>query len=357
MKVCILGNGLTGLTLAKTLVNQGISVDIFPDEKIKQYDKIQTIGISKTNIDFFNKNILNIKKLLWNINKIEIYSENKKNRKILDFKNDNEKLFSIIRNLDLYNHLFKSLKKNKHVKFKKKIDLYNLKKPKYKLIFNCDYYNLVSKKFFYKKIDKVYNSSAYVTSFKHKKLLKNHTALQIFTKRGPLAFLPISSSETSVVYSIKGKKNLNLEDLISEYNTKYKIIKINNVFNFDLKFSNLRSYYQENIIAFGDLLHKLHPFAGQGFNMTIRDIKELHKLIQYKKEHGLDLDTSICSDFEKNVKNKNYLFSNGIDFIYEIFNLENQMNNNVVSKSIEFLGKKKIINKLFIKLADNGFVI
>ena len=29
MKVCILGNGLISLTLAKTLVNQGIYVDIF----------------------------------------------------------------------------------------------------------------------------------------------------------------------------------------------------------------------------------------------------------------------------------------------------------------------------------------
>ena len=34
MKVSILGNGLTSLTLAKLLVNQGINVDIFCDRKI-----------------------------------------------------------------------------------------------------------------------------------------------------------------------------------------------------------------------------------------------------------------------------------------------------------------------------------
>ena len=34
--------------------------------------------------------------------------------------------------------------------------------------------------------------------------------------------------------------------------------------SFELKSSNLRNYYKENILAFGDLLHKLHPLAGQG---------------------------------------------------------------------------------------------
>ena len=47
---------------------------------------------------------------------------------------------------------------------------------------------------------------------------------------------------------------------------------LNALSNFELKFSNLRKYYHENILAFGDLLHTIHPLAGQGFNMTIRDI-------------------------------------------------------------------------------------
>ena len=58
MKVSILGDGLTSLALAKTLVNQGISVDIICNSKDKKYSKIQTIGISKSNVDFFNKNFI-----------------------------------------------------------------------------------------------------------------------------------------------------------------------------------------------------------------------------------------------------------------------------------------------------------
>jgi hypothetical protein len=89
MKVSILGNGLTSLALAKALVNQDIKVDIFSEQKIKNNNKIQTLGISKSNIEFFNKNILDIKKFLWNINKIEIFSENLQNEKILNFQKNN----------------------------------------------------------------------------------------------------------------------------------------------------------------------------------------------------------------------------------------------------------------------------
>ena len=61
-------------------------------------------------------------------------------------------------------------------------------------------------------------------------------------------------------------------------------------------------------MAFGDLLHKLHPLAGQGFNMTIRDINVLMNIITFRLEHGLELDNSVCIDFEKIQKHKNYLF-------------------------------------------------
>ena len=107
MKVSVLGNGLTGLTLAQSLANQGVKVDIFSEGKIIKKNQIQTIGISKTNIDFFNNNILNIKKLIWNIQKIEIYSENLNSEKILNFKNNENHLFSIIKNYDLYNFIKK----------------------------------------------------------------------------------------------------------------------------------------------------------------------------------------------------------------------------------------------------------
>ena len=127
MKVCILGDGLTSLALAKALVNKGISTDVFLSNNNKKKDKSRTIGISKSNIEFFNKNILNIEKFLWDINKIEIYSENLNNRKILNF-NDNKRLFSVIKNHELKSYLITQLKKNKFLKFKKSFDNHEILK-------------------------------------------------------------------------------------------------------------------------------------------------------------------------------------------------------------------------------------
>ena len=73
MKLGIIGGGLTSLSLAKSLVNHGIIVDLFFTEPKSYFNKGRTIGISKKNLDFFNKNILDIKKFVWNIREIDIF--------------------------------------------------------------------------------------------------------------------------------------------------------------------------------------------------------------------------------------------------------------------------------------------
>ena len=92
MNVCILGDGLTSLSLAKALINLDINVDIISDQKHKS-DKFRTIGLTPSNIDFFNKNIFNIDRLLWRIQKIKIYSDNYKNKELINFDNKNKHLF------------------------------------------------------------------------------------------------------------------------------------------------------------------------------------------------------------------------------------------------------------------------
>ena len=360
MKICIIGNGLTSLTLAKTLVNQGIYVDIYYKNNEYTQNKIRTIGISKSNTDFFNQNILDIQKLCWNINKIEIYNENLNLEKILKFENFNKSLFSIIRNDDLFNFLHQELKKNKFFKLKKKLKEEEIIIKKYDLVFNCDSNNELSKKLFFKKIDKNYKSFAYATIIHHKKINNNNIAIQIFTKNGPFAFLPISRTETSIVYSVKNKSDLNLEEHIKIFNSKYNdkciINKIDKPIKFKLKSQNLRSYHYKNVLAFGDNLHKLHPLAGQGFNMSLRDIKDILELIKFRKNLGLPLDNSIFFDFEKKIKHKNYIFSKSIDFIYEYFNFENKLNNTFLSKSVQLLGRNKLFNNTFKKIADQGLI-
>ncbi len=356
MRVCILGNGLSSLTLAKALVNQKIYVDVIASKKPTVYYNSRTLGISKSNVDFFNNQIINIEKLLWKLKKIEIFTDNLINEKLIRFENKNDYLFSIIKNYDLFKIIQKSLNANKY--FKKISSLNNSVYKKYNLIINTEYDNPISRKYFSKKIIKKYNSYAYTVLIEHNKI-PNNVATQIFTKRGPLAFLPLSNNETSIVYSIynsKSEEKENISDLISHYNFKYKIKKISKINKFELKSSILRSYYHKNILAFGDLLHKIHPLAGQGFNMTIRDIEILTQIIKVKLSLGLPLDETINYEFEKRTRHKNTIFSNGIDLIYELFNLERKIKNDTLSKSIKVLGKNLSINKIFTRFADKGIM-
>ncbi len=355
MRVCILGYGLSSLTLAKALVNQNIYVEIISQKKSKKIGLSRTLGISKSNVKFFNKNIINIEKLLWKLKKIEIYTDNLKNEKLLNFEKNDDQIFSIIKNHEFYKVLEKDLIKNKYFRkrYLKNVNLSFLKD--YNIIINCNYFYNFTNKYFSKKIIKEYDSIAYTTIISHEKIL-NNTAIQIFTKRGPLAFLPISNKETSIVYSVYNsvKKENDINELIKKYNFKYKINKIDKIENFELKSLNLRSYYHKNILAFGDLLHKIHPLAGQGFNMTVRDIKVLLNIIKNKLDLGLELDSSLNKEFEKTIKYKNFIFSNGVDFIHKFFNYERKTKNSVLSKSIQILGKNSSANKAFIKIADEG---
>ena len=248
--------------------------------------------------------------------------------------------------------VYLKIKTSRKLFLKKKI----IDTKKYNLIVNTDFNSPYTKKYFNKKIEKTYNSSSYTSVISHEKI-SNNVAMQIFTKIGPLAFLPISKNRTSIVYSIYKSKNINREkiiELIHKYNHKYKIKKIDKIENFDLRSFTLRSYYHENILAFGDLLHRIHPLAGQGFNMTIRDINLLINIIKKKIDLGLPIDSTVNYEFEKKIKHKNYIFLNSIDLIQEFFNFERKLNNNVLSKSVRLLGKNSSINKIFINIADRG---
>jgi 2-octaprenyl-6-methoxyphenol hydroxylase len=359
MNICLIGESLTSLALAKNLVNKNINVFLFIVKKNNKRSQTRTLGISKKNFDFFNQKILKIKNsIFWKIDQIEILSDNRKDNKILNFGKNNQTLFSMVRYKKIYDLLNENLKKKKLFKkviikdknFYKKI----LSKTKYDLIINFEPNNEISKKYFKKNIVKNYNSSAYTTVLKHESI-NNNKAVQIFTKYGPIAFLPISKTETSVVYSILNQKNNltenNVIELIREFNLNYKIKSFKKLENYKLNFHTARNYYFKNIMNFGDNLHKIHPVAGQGFNMTLRDIKIFSEIIEDRLNLGLQLDYSIYEEFEKKTKHLNFLFSNGIDFIYEFFKNENIF----FTRILKQLNNKEAFKKIFQKYADQGF--
>ena len=211
MNICLIGDGLTNLVLAKILANKNINVSVCFESKKAKKSTSRTIGISKNNFDFFKSNIIDIKKISWPINYIQIFNELNQIEEILNFKSTDSQLFLIVKHSELYELVQKDIKKNKFIKkIKIKKSFYDeiIENNKFDLIINSETQNKISKEIFFKRITKDYQSVAFTTIIKHQKCI-NNKAVQIFTACGPLAFLPYSNTETSIVFSVLDEKKIN----------------------------------------------------------------------------------------------------------------------------------------------------
>ena len=345
MKICLLGNNLTNLVLASILLKKKINVDIVSQtSKLLAKNTNRTIAISNKNYKFLSDNISGFYNIGWPTEKIKIYSEKNKSSELFEFQNKKEKNFFLVKYIDFY----RLVKKNKLLKFKK-IENYNFEiliKKNYNLIINSEQNNQITKKYFQKKLLKNYKSLSHTVLLDHNKI-DNNIAIQIFTNNGPLAFLPLSNKQTSVVFSNNSTNLINKKKLlqfINKYNQKYKINKISEVESFDIKLLLLRNYIFKNVLAFGDIIHKVHPLAGQGFNMTIRDIKLLSRIIDENIKLGIHDGEKIAQIFQEHNKHLNFIFGVGIDGINSFFKIDNKLNNILSKPLFKILKGNKFLN-------------
>ena len=346
MNICLLGNNLTNLVLANILLKKKINVDIISQAKPTLLtNTVRTIAISNENYKFLKENIKGVSNLGWPTEKIKIYSDKNKSSELFEFKNNNQKNFYLLK----YSALYNLMKKNKFLKFiqLKNYNLDVIRKLNYDLIINSEQNNPITKKYFQKKIEKNYKSLAHTAIIDHKKI-ENKIATQIFTKKGPIAFLPLSNNQTSIVFSNNSTKlmdKLSLLQIINKYNRQYKITKISEVESVGIKFLVLRDYVFKNILSFGDLIHKVHPLAGQGFNMTIRDIKSLVNILDENIKLGIDDGEIIAQKFQKKNKHLNFIYGLGIDTINTFFNIDSKLKNNLSEPIFKLLKGNKLLNK------------
>ena len=346
MKICLLGNNLTNLVLANILIKKKINVDIISQSKQPlSKNTVRTIAISNKNHEFLRQNIKGFSNLGWPTEKIKIYSAKNKSSELFEFKNKNQSNFFLLK----YSVLYNLMKKNKFLKFIyiKNYNLNDIKKRDYNLIINSEQNNPITKKYFQKKIEKNYKSLAHTAIIDHKKI-ENKIASQIFTKNGPLAFLPLSKNQTSIVFSNNSTKlmdKLSLLKIINKYNHQYVITKISDVESVGIKFLVLRDYFFKNILSFGDLIHKVHPLAGQGFNMTIRDIKSLSNILEENIKLGIEDGEIIAENFQKINKHINFMYGLGIDTINSFFKFDNKLKNNLSGPLFKILKGNKFLNK------------
>jgi 2-octaprenyl-6-methoxyphenol hydroxylase len=107
-------------------------------------------------------------------------------------------------------------------------------------------------------------------------------------------------------------------------------------------------------LAFGDGLHKIHPLAGQGLNMAIRDIKILKSIIEKRISLGLEINETILVDFTDRIKSYNFFFAEGIDFMEKYFSINNSNFNKYSKKVFNYINKNLFMKQIFVDFADKG---
>ena len=357
MKICLIGQNLTNLILASVFEEKKLNVDIYLNKKFQNIKTNRTIALSSENFDYL-KFVTKSSIIPWKSKEIKIFTESSQSKEIINFIKKNKEVFNLVSYSKLNEILLKKIKKSKFVK------LYYLdtssslilnKIKKYDLVINSENKNFISNKFFTNKIKKDYRSRAYTFLINHRRK-DNNIAIQVFTKFGPLAFLPLSGTKTSIVFSYKGMKidDEKIVDIFKKYNSFYSFTKVSKIEKFSLSFEMLRNYTYNNILAFGDLIHRIHPLAGQGFNMTIRDIKIISKIVNERVSLGLPIDFSVAQDFQNSTKHLNYLYGKAIDGIYEFFRLDNYVNNSISKPVFNILNNNSIFKKYSNIFSDKG---
>ncbi|MGO1157774.1 2-octaprenyl-6-methoxyphenyl hydroxylase [Acinetobacter lwoffii] len=139
-----------------------------------------------------------------------------------------------------------------------------------------------------------------------------HVGFERFSHLGPLALLPLPGEyRRSVVWPVKkgtegewlGDENDQhfLDALQETYGDRAgKFQKTGKRFSFPLSQVLAEKQAVGRVVLMGNAAHTIHPVAGQGFNLCMRDA---HVLVRYLKEQqaqGADLgDAAILQDYEK----------------------------------------------------------
>lgn len=124
-------------------------------------------------------------------------------------------------------------------------------------------------------------------------------AYERFTRSGPIALLPQISTTDSANRSVliwtlpddeaKALLALSDSDFLQQLQQHFghwqgQFIRIGKRSSYPLKLSRAKEQVRQHIVVLGNAAHSLHPVAGQGFNLALRDTKVLADLLIKAKQ-------------------------------------------------------------------------
>ena len=376
-KICIIGDGLSGLIAAQILGKLDIEIDLISKQSQKKVIDNRTTAISPSNYKFISKYLLkNRPKFFFKCKKINLYHEKENNNffNFMNFENSGKNLMLIVENKNLRKILISNIKINKKIKILKedieKIDLaktslsFKKKKHYYDMILLCVgknsrlVKNLMGKRF----IEEDKNEIAFTCTVKHN--LDLSESKQYFLKEGPMAILPISNKKFSLIWSMSSDyrrydrndiQNLILLKLRNIFSKKSKF-NLGKIDSFSIYFKFNRNFFKNNIFAIGESVYSVYPIAGQGFNLILRDIEELHKKIKENISLGMQIkDSLIFNDLYLNRKPENFLYGLGIDLTQKFFRYD-KSTMSIKNSLLKDVDKFAFLKKIGLKIADKGII-
>jgi len=126
----------------------------------------------------------------------------------------------------------------------------------------------------------------------------HNIAYERFTEHGPLALLPMSERRCSLVWTLPREDSasvLGLDDetFLARLQHRFgfrlgKFEKTGKRYAYPLTLVCAQNHVKPRLVLIGNAAHTLHPVAGQGFNLGLRDVAAMAQVLVEAVERGND---------------------------------------------------------------------